>query len=93
VPVTIKTDWDLFEKDILIPRILAVVHIFCALTFRILLADVNECASGPCQNGGSCVNGVNKYVCHCAAGFAGNQCQTGDLFMYLFCNIVIRVVV
>ena len=39
--------------------------------------DVDECASGPCQNGGTCVDQVNGYLCHCAPGYVDLQCQTG----------------
>ena len=37
----------------------------------------NECASIPCLNGGTCVDGVNRYDCSCRPGFAGDDCQTG----------------
>ena len=39
--------------------------------------DINECASNPCQNGGSCTNLLNKYTCSCPTGFQGTQCETG----------------
>nr|XP_058950220.1 neurogenic locus notch homolog protein 2-like [Pocillopora verrucosa] len=36
------------------------------------------CANGPCQNGGTCVPQYNtkSYVCVCAIGFTGKDCQT-----------------
>ncbi|KAG8517651.1 Neurogenic locus notch protein 2, partial [Galemys pyrenaicus] len=30
----------------------------------------------PCQNGGSCVDGVNAFSCLCLPGFVGDRCQT-----------------
>jgi hypothetical protein len=36
----------------------------------------DECASRPCQNGGSCVGGIGAYTCTCADGYSGNLCQT-----------------
>ncbi|XP_027622797.1 sushi, nidogen and EGF-like domain-containing protein 1 [Tupaia chinensis] len=36
--------------------------------------DVNECASDPCQNGGTCTHGIN--TCQCPAGFGGPTCET-----------------
>eukprot|EP00794_Sanderia_malayensis_P013908 gene13908-15357_t len=38
--------------------------------------DVNECASSPCQNGGTCSDAVNSYTCQCMQGFAGTRCET-----------------
>lgn len=38
-------------------------------------ADVRECASNPCQNGGTCVEGVNHYRCTCPQSWSGSHCQ------------------
>ncbi|KAI8506008.1 DNA repair protein Rad9,Rhp9 [Branchiostoma belcheri] len=38
--------------------------------------DIDECGSGPCQNGGNCVDEVNMYTCNCAAGYQGDNCET-----------------
>ncbi|XP_023599141.1 sushi, nidogen and EGF-like domain-containing protein 1 [Myotis lucifugus] len=38
--------------------------------------DVDECASHPCQNGGTCTHGVNSFSCQCPAGFGGPTCET-----------------
>jgi len=43
----------------------------------VLCLDINECASSPCVNGGSCVDGVNGYTCSCVAGYTGLLCETG----------------
>ena len=40
-------------------------------------ADVDECASDPCQKSGTCTDGINGYTCACVAGYAGNECETG----------------
>ncbi|CAH1256478.1 NOTCH2 [Branchiostoma lanceolatum] len=39
-------------------------------------SDIDECASGPCQNGGSCHDGVNSYSCSCLTGFHGDHCES-----------------
>ena len=44
-------------------------------------ADINECSSNPCVNGGTCVDQVNAYVCNCTPGYAGVNCQTGKYFI------------
>ena len=39
-------------------------------------ADIDECASSPCQNGGHCTDGLNGYTCVCVQGYTGNNCET-----------------
>ncbi|XP_056270868.1 sushi, nidogen and EGF-like domain-containing protein 1 isoform X4 [Pseudoliparis swirei] len=38
--------------------------------------DVDECASHPCQNGGTCEDQINSFLCRCAPGYTGTQCET-----------------
>ncbi|XP_060254330.1 sushi, nidogen and EGF-like domain-containing protein 1 isoform X5 [Ovis aries] len=47
-------------------------------TGRTCHLDVNECASHPCQNGGTCTHGVNSFSCQCPAGFRGPTCETAQ---------------
>ncbi|XP_072017684.1 ficolin-2-like [Amphiura filiformis] len=35
--------------------------------------DDDECASSPCLNGGTCIDGVNSYTCLCPSGYTGLQ--------------------
>lgn len=37
--------------------------------------DIDECASLPCQNNATCINGNNTYECNCTEEYVGNQCQ------------------
>ena len=39
--------------------------------------DIDDCASHPCKNNGTCTDRVNGFNCSCAQGFNGTQCQTG----------------
>ena len=50
--------------------------------FPFFLSDIDECSSNPCQNGGSCTDQVDGFICTCAAGYTGNACEIGmcDLF-------------
>jgi len=45
----------------------------------ILFADINECSSNPCDNGGSCIDEINGYTCKCATGYEGMHCNGGIL--------------
>ena len=40
-----------------------------------MCADINECASNPCVNGGTCVDGINQYTCMCRSGTYGTNCE------------------
>lgn len=37
--------------------------------------DVDECASGPCLNGGTCQDLLDEYRCNCQPGFMGQRCE------------------
>ena len=50
----------------------------------IVYTDIDECASSPCQNGGTCTDGVNSYTCTCVAGYEGDNCETGQYQTRLF---------
>ena len=53
----------------------------CKLTslpiFSFLCVDIDECASDPCQNSGTCRDYVNRYNCTCVDGYGGEDCQAG----------------
>ena len=53
----------------------------CVVSFYIH-ADINECSSYPCVNGGTCLDQVNEYVCNCIPGYVGVNCQTGKYFIF-----------
>ena len=39
--------------------------------------DIDDCDPNPCENGGTCTDGINAYKCECLAGYEGDDCQTG----------------
>ena len=51
----------------------------CASFYLVLSSlDIDECASFPCNNGGTCIDEIAYFTCHCIAGFTGDQCQTSE---------------
>jgi hypothetical protein len=39
--------------------------------------NIDDCASNPCQNGGTCADGVNTYNCSCdETGYTGENCKS-----------------
>lgn len=37
--------------------------------------NIDECAAYPCQNGGTCQDGVNDYTCTCPPGYTDKNCS------------------
>ena len=56
--------------------LIALCDCTCALGFTgsVCDNDIDDCSSNPCENGGTCVDGVNRYTCTCAPGFTGDTC-------------------
>eukprot|EP00075_Anas_platyrhynchos_P032927 XP_027322180.1 fibulin-7-like [Anas platyrhynchos] len=38
--------------------------------------SIDDCASNPCANGGTCVDGNQSYTCLCPRGWSGTSCQS-----------------
>ena len=49
-----------------------------------LILDGDECSPNPCQNGGTCIDGLSTYTCYCTNHYAGTTCQylKGKLRVY-----------
>ena len=45
---------------------------------HLLKTDIDDCASHPCTNNGTCTDRVNGFNCSCTPGFNGTQCETGN---------------
>ena len=45
---------------------------------------IDGCILEPCENGGTCIDGVDGYTCHCVPGYTGENCQTGIHFYLIY---------
>lgn len=45
--------------------------------------DADECATSPCQNGGTCVDLVGSYRCNCVDGWIGVNCEGKWLYYFV----------
>ena len=69
---------------------------FQLLYKKIIILDIHECESSPCQNGGVCFEyGAHPgYYCSCQPGFNGTNCEEGVLIyllIYFFVYVDLRV--
>lgn len=49
---------------------------FVSVSFYFNFTATDDCLDSPCQNNGSCSDGINTFSCACAVGFAGSNCNT-----------------
>lgn len=50
-----------------------------------MCVDIDECVSSPCQNNGTCHDGINGYTCECFPGYTGVFCEIGSVTVLLEC--------
>ena len=55
-----------------------VAMLYSFILFSILVID--ECESFPCENGGTCIDGIDYFICHCPSGYTGDYCETSGAF-------------
>lgn len=48
-----------------------------------LSADIDECSSSPCLNGGTCFNGIGHFYCSCPREYSGVVCETQGVFQII----------
>ena len=46
---------------------------------KLILSEIDECASEPCYNAGSCIDSVNRFTCQCVDPFHGRRCGQSKL--------------
>ena len=57
---------------------------FLLYSYKLTL-DVDDCASSPCHNGGTCNDGIFAFTCSCPSGYGGKTCQDllGNLIVFV----------
>ena len=38
--------------------------------------NIDDCTPNPCQNSGTCADGINSYSCSCPSGYEGDNCES-----------------
>ena len=61
------------------------------LRYEISLIDVDECASSPCQNGGTCIDGISSYTCKCGQSYEGKNCESEYCIYCHFFTIKLKI--
>ena len=49
---------------------------------------VDECVSNPCQNGATCVDGVDSFTCTCKPRYIGVVCDSKHCFCVTYCLLL-----
>lgn len=68
-------------------------HLSAVFFLVFFSSDVDECASHPCQNGGSCKDQTNSYTCICGPGYKGQLCEIGNNILQFFILWVIMTTI
>lgn len=42
------------------------------------LTDVDDCQSEPCENGGTCIDKIDSFLCLCLPSYGGDMCEKGE---------------
>ena len=45
--------------------------------------DIDDCIENPCNNGGTCKDGIASYDCVCPEGFTGTDCEISKSNKYI----------
>lgn len=49
-----------------------------SLLFSFFFTDVDDCHSEPCENGGTCIDKIDSFLCLCLPSYGGDMCEKGE---------------
>ena len=73
-----------FEGKYILCEEIRWLQLWLPFCFSFYFADIDECFSTPCLNGGTCTDMVNGYTCGCVPGYTGIHCETGEWKSFWF---------
>lgn len=67
-----------FKKDLFLKAsmFMFIEELFCIWACCFCLV-IDNCVDGSCLNGGTCINGINAFLCECDIGYTDDTCSTG----------------
>lgn len=45
------------------------------------ILDIDECLGHNCQNGATCVDGIDSFTCSCVPGYDGTSCENSKIII------------
>lgn len=48
------------------------------LLLLFFITDVDDCQSEPCENGGTCIDKIDSFLCLCLPSYGGDTCEKGE---------------
>ena len=77
------------------PLIVSYNLITVACLKNLISVDIDECASSPCKNGGTCIDGLNSFTCECKKCFCSDSdsvtatCEIGEISTLLLVKLIL----
>ena len=72
-------------------RMWYILNYLAKLLCYAIFTDVDECSTSPCLNNGTCTNMEGDFNCSCTAGWTGDLCQTGRLYIWIILVCVYKM--
>lgn len=84
----LRSLWSYYIVQVTNKHIIQIYVISVQFMYHWFIKDIDDCQNSPCQNGGTCRDKLNSYVCACNPGFKGDNCETGMYQQTIFVILV-----